>query len=281
MKETFMTKTKKLLSALLLSATLASAQTIATVNGKAITSQEVVQELMSATQGRFNALPTEKQKVLFDQFAQQLIINELVYGDAEKTGILKSKTFQDEYKKIEAKVKKRLAIQLWQKQLHDKIKVTQKELKEYYKNNKEEFVEKERVHARHILVKTEDEAKKIIAELKSLSGAKLKVKFEELARAKSVGPSKTKGGDLGTFAKGQMVPEFSNAVFSMKVGTITPKPVKTQFGYHIIYLEDKMKAQTRSFEDVKSVIEQRIKNEKFKSEMQKKIQELQKKASIK
>jgi parvulin-like peptidyl-prolyl isomerase len=135
--------------------TILSAQTIVTVNGKAITSEEVNQELMNATQGRFNTLPVEKQKELGQQFVQQLVANELMYGDAKKTGVLNSKLFKDEYKKIQEKVKKSIAIQVWQKQLHDKIKVSPKELKEYYKNNKEEFVEKERVHARHILVKTE------------------------------------------------------------------------------------------------------------------------------
>jgi parvulin-like peptidyl-prolyl isomerase len=272
---------KLLLSALMVTTTILSAQTIVTVNGKAITSEEVNQELMNATQGRFNTLPVEKQKELGQQFVQQLVANELMYGDAKKTGVLNSKLFKDEYKKIQEKVKKSIAIQVWQKQLHDKIKVSQKELKEYYKNNKEEFVEKERVHARHILVKTEAEAKKIIAELKSLSGAKLKAKFEELAKAKSTGPSGPKGGDLGTFTKGQMVPAFNDAVFKMKVGTITPTPIKTQFGYHIIYLEDKMKAATRTFDEVKSVIEQRIKNEKFKSVMNEKMAALQKKATIK
>jgi len=277
-----MTKARKLLlSALMVTTTILSAQTIVTVNGKAITSEEVNQELMNATQGRFNALPIEKQKELGQQFVQQLVANELMYGDAKRTGVLNSKLFKDEYKKIQERVKKSIAIRVWQKKLHDKIKVSEKELKEYYKNNKEEFVEKERVHARHILVKTEAEANKIIAELKSLSGAKLKAKFKELAKAKSTGPSGPKGGDLGTFTKGQMVPAFNDAVFSMKVGTITPKPVKTQFGYHIIYLEDKMKASTRTFDEVKSVIEQRIKNEKFKSVMQEKMKALQKKATIK
>jgi len=274
-----MSKARKLLlSALMVTTTLLSAQTIVTVNGKAITSQEVNQELMNATQGRFNTLPIEKQKELGQQFVQQLVANELMYGDAKKTGVLNSKLFKDEYKKIQEKVKKSIAIQVWQKKLHDKIKVSQKELKEYYKNNKEEFVEKERVHARHILVKTEAEANKIIAQLKSLSGAKLKAKFIELAKAKSTGPSGPKGGDLGTFTKGQMVPAFNDAVFGMKVGTITPKAVKTQFGYHIIYLEDKMKAATRSFDEVKNVIEQRIKNEKFKSVMNDKMKALQKKS---
>jgi len=97
------------------------------------------------------------------------------------------------------------------------VKVSDKELKSYYDKNKEEFDEKESVHARHILVKEESEANAIIGELKSLKGSVLKDKFIELAKSKSTGPSGPKGGDLGYFTQGQMVPEFNDEVFSMKV----------------------------------------------------------------
>ncbi len=276
-----MTKTKKLLSVLLLTSTLVSAQTLVTVNGQAITQDEVDSALMNATQGRFNQVPAEKQAEFRQQVLQQLIGTELVYGDAKKTGVLKSKKFADEYKKVQERVKKQLAIQVWQEQQLDKVKVSGKELKKYYKANPEEFNEKESVHARHILLKTESEAKSIISELKPLSGNPLKAKFIELAKAKSTGPSGPKGGDLGFFAQGQMVPAFNEAVFKMKVGTITPTAIKTQFGYHIIYLEEKKAKMIRKFEEVKTVIEQRLKMEKFKIVMKDKMEALQKKAVIK
>jgi len=271
----------KLLSALLLTGVVASATTLVNVNGKAITQQDVDTELMNATQGRFNQVPAEKQEMFRKQVLQQLIGKELIYGDAKKSGVIKSKEYKEEYKKLEERMKKELAIQVWQKRLVDTIKVSEKELKDYYKKNKEEFNEKESVHARHILVKTEDEAKKIIAQLKSLSGSKLQAKFEELAKAKSTGPSGPKGGDLGYFSQGQMVPAFNDKVFSMKKGTITLAPVKTQFGYHVIYLEDKKEASTKSFAEVKPFIEQRLKMEKFKSVMKDKMAALEKKATIK
>ncbi len=146
--------------------------------------------------------------------------------------------------------------------------------------NKEEFNEKETVHARHILVKTEAEAKDIVKSLKSIKGKALKAKFIEEAKAKSTGPSGPKGGDLGYFAQGQMVPEFNDKVFSMKVGTIS-EPVKTQFGFHVIYLEDKKAKKTLAFTEVKSFIEQRLKMEKFKVVIQDKMLELKNKATIK
>jgi len=276
-----MNKVTMLLSALLLSGSIVSAKTLVTVNGKAITQQEVDQELMQATQGRFNQVPADRQAAFRQQVLQQLIGKELIYDDAKKSGIINSKEYKAEYKKLEQRMKKELAIQVWQKKLLDSIKISTKELKDYYKKNKEEFNEKESVHARHILVKTEDEAKKIIAQLKSLSGEKLKQKFIELAKKESTGPSGKKGGDLGYFSKGQMVPAFNDKVFSMKKGQVTLKPVKTQFGYHVIYVEDKKPSMTRSFDEVKAFIEQRLKMEKFKTVMKKKMDALQKKAAIK
>jgi parvulin-like peptidyl-prolyl isomerase len=276
-----MNKVTILLSALLLTGTMASAKTLVSVNGKAITQQDVDSELMNATQGRFNQVPADKQAAFRKQVLQQLIGKELIYDDAKKTAITKSKEYKAEYKKLEERMKKELAIQVWQKKILDGIKISDKELKDYYKKNMGEFKEKESVHARHILVKTEDEAKKIITELKPLSGAKLKEKFIELAKKDSTGPSGSNGGDLGYFSKGQMVPAFNDKVFTMKKGTITEAPVKTQFGYHVIYLEDKKPSLTRSFDEVKAFIEQRLKMEKFKTVVKKKMDTLQKQAVIK
>jgi len=270
----------KVVSSLTILSTLVVANTLVTVNGKAITQQEVEAELMQATQGRFNQVPKEKQQQFRMQVLDQLVAKELIYGDAKKTGVMNSKDFKDEYAKVQVRIKKELAIQVWQKQQLDKVKVSPKELKKYYDENKAEFDEKSSVHARHILVKEEDEATKLQAELKALKGDALKTKFIELAKVHSTGPSGPKGGDLGYFAQGQMVPEFDAKVFSMKVGTIS-NPVKTQFGYHIIYLEDKKASKTRSFTEVKPFIEQRLKMEKFKSVMQKKMLTLKDKAVIK
>jgi parvulin-like peptidyl-prolyl isomerase len=273
-------KMTKIVATLLLTSTLVSATTLITVNGTQITQQDVDTALMNATQGRFNQVPAEKQAEFRKQVLEQLIAKELVFGDAQKTGVLNSKDFKDEFVQVQERVKKELAIQVWQKQQLDKVEVSDKELKNYYDKNKDEFNEKETVHARHILVKTEEEAKNIVKSLKSLKGEALKAKFIEEAKAKSTGPSGPKGGDLGYFAQGQMVPEFNDKVFGMKVGTVS-EPVKTQFGYHVIYLEDKKAKKTLAFTEVKSFIEQRLKMEKFKVVMQDKMLELKNKATIK
>jgi parvulin-like peptidyl-prolyl isomerase len=275
-----MRKITKIIATFVFAATVASATTLVTVNGVKITQKDVDTELMNATQGRFNQVPVEKQAEFRKQVLEQLMIKELVYGDAKKTGVLKSKDFKKEFKKVQARVKKELAIQVWQKRMMDSIHISNKELKNYYDKNKEEFNQKESVHARHILVKTLSEAKSIESELKGLHGESLKSKFIELAKSKSTGPSGPNGGDLGYFVRKSMVPAFDEKVFKMKVGSVS-EPVKTEFGYHIIYLEDKKPQQLLSFTEVKSFIEQRLKLEKFQAKMQKKIEQLKNKATIK
>lgn len=274
-----MKTSKKIISAILLTTSMISAQTLVTVDGTQITRSDVDSALMNATQGRFNQVEPNKQVELRRQVLEQLVAKELIYNDAKKTGVLKSKEFSAEYKKVQEKVKKEIAVQIWQKKQLDKVKVSEKESKKYYNNNKGEFKEPDSVHARHILVKTQEEADALLKDLK-LKGNALKDKFISLAKEKSVGPSGPKGGDLGYFAKGQMVPAFNDKVFSMKVGTVSDA-VKTQFGYHIIYLEDKKAAKNLSFKEVKSFIEQRLKLEKFKTTMEDTMKKLQAKATIK
>ena len=264
---------KVLVTTALLSS-MAAASIVATVDGTQITSDEVNQVLMEGTQGRFNTLPKAKQDELRKRIVEGMIAQELVYADAKKSGVLTSKEYKDELVEVMQRVEKQLASKVWEKQQFDKVEVSDTEIKKYYDSHANEFVEKEKVHARHILVKTEEEAKSIIGDLKAKQGDALKTAFAEAAKKFSTGPSGPKGGDLGSFPRGQMVPEFNDKVFSMTVGTITTEPVKTQFGYHIIYLEDKIDGKKLSFDEVKSFIEQKLKMEKFKEAMEEKMKAL-------
>lgn len=258
----------------------ASAAVIATVNGHPITSDEVNSVLMEGTQGRFMTLPKEKQDELQKRVVDGLVLQELVYEEAKKSGVTKSALYKEEYDAIVKRIEKQLAAKVWQTQLRESIKVDPKEIKKYYDTHPDEFVQKEQVHARHILVKTEAEAQKIIDQLKGLKGDALKQKFIALAKSESTGPSGPKGGDLGFFQQGQMVPEFNDAVFNMDVDTITLKPVKTQFGYHVIFLEEKMEGKKADYAEAKNFIEQRLKQERFQEEMDAKIKALKAKAKI-
>jgi peptidyl-prolyl cis-trans isomerase C len=113
------------------------------------------------------------------------------------------------------------------------------------------------VRARHILVKTEEEAKDVI---KKLDGG---AKFEDLAKEKSSDGSAGEGGDLGYFGPGQMVPEFEKQAFTLEVGQYTKEPVKTQFGFHVIKVEDKRAKQPPAFEQVSAQVRDVLLRERY------------------
>jgi peptidyl-prolyl cis-trans isomerase C len=132
-----------------------------------------------------------------------------------------------------------------------KSAATEAEMKKLYAESVAKMQPEEEIRARHILVKTEDEAKAVIAKVKA--GAD----FEKLAREVSTDPSaKTNGGDLEYFTKGQMVAEFSDAAFKLNKGQITEVAVKTQFGFHVIKVEDKRTKPTPKYEEVKDRLQE-------------------------
>jgi len=129
-----------------------------------------------------------------------------------------------------------------------KAAVTDDALHKVYDEASKQVSGEEEVHARHILVETEDEAKQVIEDLKK--GAD----FADLAKKKSKDPGASDGGDLGFFTKEQMVPEFSNAAFALEVGKISD-PVKSQFGWHVIKVEEKRTRKPPAFDQVKGQLE--------------------------
>ena len=129
-------------------------------------------------------------------------------------------------------------------------RITDDALQARYKETVAQAESGEEIKARHILVEAEDTAKAIIEELKG--GAD----FVELAKEKSTGPSGPNGGDLGWFTADVMVPEFSQAAMELKPGEITLAPVKTQFGYHVILVEDRRQQTPPSFEEMKDQLTQ-------------------------
>jgi peptidyl-prolyl cis-trans isomerase C len=129
-----------------------------------------------------------------------------------------------------------------------KAALTDEAMKKVYDDAAKQITSEQEVHARHILVETEDEAKAIKAELDK--GAD----FAELAKKKSKDPGASDGGDLGFFTKDQMVPEFSAVAFALEPGKISD-PVKSQFGWHIIKVEEKRSRKAPDFDQVKSQIE--------------------------
>ena len=129
-----------------------------------------------------------------------------------------------------------------------KAAITDENMKKVYEDAAKQITGEQEVHARHILVETEDQAKKIEDQLKK--GAD----FAELAKKESKDPGASDGGDLGFFTKDQMVPEFSAVAFALEPGKISD-PVKTQFGWHVIKVEEKRARKAPDFEQVKPQIE--------------------------
>lgn len=135
--------------------------------------------------------------------------------------------------------------------------VSDADVKARYDKEIASLPKEQEVRARHILVKTEEEAKAIIAELDAGKD------FIELAKEKSTDPNKSEGGDLGYFSKGRMVPEFETAALAMDVGTYSKVPVATQFGFHVIKVEDKREAPPPAFEEVGQQVRQLVMRDKY------------------
>jgi peptidyl-prolyl cis-trans isomerase C len=129
-----------------------------------------------------------------------------------------------------------------------KAATTDDAMKKVYEEASKQITGEQEVHARHILVETEDQAKAVEDELKK--GAD----FAELAKKKSKDPGASDGGDLGFFTKDQMVPEFSAVAFALEPGKVSD-PVKTQFGWHVIKVEEKRNRKAPDFDQVRSQIE--------------------------
>lgn len=141
--------------------------------------------------------------------------------------------------------------------------VTPEEVKARYEKEIAALPKEEEVKARHILVKTEDEAKAVIAELDAGK------KFEDLAKEKSTDPNKADGGDLGYFTKGRMVKEFEDAAFALDKGAYTKTPVKTQFGYHVILVEDKRPKAPPALDQVEQQVRQLVMRDKYMAVLEK------------
>jgi parvulin-like peptidyl-prolyl isomerase len=262
-----------LLAVAIMATSVAASDILVTVNGKNITKQDAEAFVnASAPNAHFSQLDKAQQNMIKERLVEKVLFTEL----AKQENVDKNPEFIRNMEKI----KEELLVNMWMKMQMDNAIISDSEAKEFYDKNAEKFMQKDSVHARHILVKEEKEAQALIDELKALKGEALKTKFIELAKAKSTGPSGPKGGDLGSFSKGQMVPEFSKAVWALKVGEITDKPVKTQFGYHVIYLEGKADAKPMPYEQIKDKIITSLKQKQFTAKITEIAKELKSKAKI-
>ncbi len=194
-------------------------------------------------------LPDEQKKVAALSGAIDV---KLLAGNAEGEGLKDDAEFQ---KRMQFVADRELHNLYFKKHVVDAV--TEDEVKARYEKEIAALPKQEEVNARHILVKTEEEAKAIIADLDAGKD------FIELAKEKSTDPNKSEGGDLGYFSKGRMVPEFEEAAFAMEKGAYSKIPVQTQFGFHVIKVEDKRDAAPPAYETVAQQVRQLVMRDKY------------------
>lgn len=255
---------------------------MAEVNKSGITSNQLQSAFLKAISGYDDATLSSLDQSAIVSFKKnildQLINTELLYQQAQKEKIkisndeinLEIDKIKDNFSspeefnealkannitlvRLKEDIKRQLMINSVLEETRNQVSISDEELLEYYNENKESFLEPEQVHARHILVETEEEANNLLLQLKE--GL---TDFAELAKEKSIGPSAPSGGDLGFFARGQMVKEFEDAAFSLEPGKIS-EVVQSQFGYHIIKCEEKKEEYSPTFEEAKERISDTLK----------------------
>lgn len=231
----------------------------ATVNGDKIYKKDVMNALTSLK------VPAADQDKVYPQVLDQIVNEKLIDETVSKAKIEDTEQYKKQLELIKAQLVKQVYIE---KFLKDKI--TDAKVKAEYDKFKAQNAGKEEVHARHILVPTEAEAQQVI---KDLDGG---AKFEDLAKKRSSGPTAQNGGDVGFFVKEEMLPEFADAAFALKPGTYTKEAVKTQFGYHVIKVEEKRKRKVPEQKEVEGAIRNKLGQEA----LQQLVADLRSKAKI-
>lgn len=221
---------------------------VATVGGVEILKSEI-DLAVTGLDPQLANLPDAQKRVAA---LSSVIDIKLLAADASKEGLQDDAAFKQ---RISYLTDRELHNAYFKKHVVDAV--TPDEVKARYEAEIAKIEPQDEVRARHILVKTEDEAKAVIADL---DGGK---DFVELAKEKSTDPNKSEGGDLGFFGKGRMVPEFEAVAFTLEPGTYTKEPVKTQFGFHVIKVEEKRKQQPPALEQVEGQVRQIVMRDKY------------------
>ena len=287
--------------------------TIVTVNGAAITQEDLDTELSMARQqfAAMDQLDDEQLAKIKEDLLESLISRKVLYQESQKKGIeIENATIDERLANMKKRFPKEngfkamlekmnlteevlkfqlregMVIQkLIDREVAGKLAISDKDTKDYYDEHMDLFKQPEKIQASHILVKVEqgaDESVKAEA-LKKIKKIQKELKtggdFAELAKKYSDCPSKAKGGDLGSFGRGQMVKPFEEAVFSLKPGEISDI-VETDFGYHLIKAGDKKAEVITDYKDIKEKLAQYLKQMKTSEEVKKYIESLKEKAKI-
>lgn len=207
---------------------------IARVNGDEIYRSDMVL-LYEKLPEEYRQIPIE---ILYPQLVDRLVDRKLLAQAGRRSGLT-----DDPVVRRRAAFAEDTILQETYLFRHIEETVTEEQLRAAYEEMKAETEEKEQVRARHILLDSEAEAEAAIGALKAGND------FAELAKEKSTGPSAEQGGDLGYFERDEVVEDFGDAAFALRPGEVTPNPVRTQFGWHVIKVEDRRTAPAPTFEE--------------------------------
>lgn len=245
-----------------------SSKALAVINGKEITASEF--DL------RWSQVPEFARKTYAGtdgrrKFLDELITRELLLQEAKKRGIDRDRAFQERLERIK---ERNMLDGLIREEVDARITATPDEMKAYYDANPGSFTAPDELRASHILVRTEAEAmviRKSILEGETFAGAARRVSLDAATRHN--------GGDLGVIKKGQTVPEFERALFTLKVGEIS-QPVPALFGYHLVKLTDRTPGGPLSFEEAKDQVKEQVQIEKKRKRFDELVASLRAKAKL-
>ena len=215
---------------------------LATVNGEPVTQSQVMQAV--------STLPPQYQAnlaALLPTLLNRIIDMRLVGVAGREAGLAEDAEVKKRMDQVETEVIRQVYMER-----EIEARVTDEKVRARYEKFKEETPPEEQIHARHILLKTEEDATAVIAELDAGGD------FVKLAEERSTGPSATNGGDLGFFVAGQMVPEFSEAAFALEPGSYSKEPVQTSFGFHVILTEERRTTEPPAFEDIEPKLREEV-----------------------
>lgn len=237
---------------------------IATVEDHSITLKEAEEYLrrMEPARAQHYQSPEGQRRL-----TQELVHQQLLYLDAEEHGMDQDPEFVEELENMKASMLKQYAIN----KLMRKIQVEDAEVRQFYRDHKEDFTHPVTLKASHILLNDEAKANQIYEEIKNGS-----LTFEKAAEKYTT----CEGVDLGSFTKGKMVPAFEDVAFSLKVEEVSP-PVKTDFGYHIIKVYERTIGEGKTYYDVKDELKQQLMMDKQQKVFFGKIDKLKEKYEVK
>jgi peptidyl-prolyl cis-trans isomerase C len=246
----------------------AAAEVVATYKGHTLTSGDILKELerLPAPSRSYLVVPERKR-----QFVENMIMNDLLFQEGQQAGY-------DRDEEIERQVtdlRKRLIVQKVMRKYQTPPTITDEQARAYYDSHPDLYSTTQ-IRASHILVKDEGTAKEILVEIRANPD-----RFAELAAQKSTDTTTAKrGGDLGMFGQGRMVPEFERAAFALKAGDVSDV-VKTQYGYHIIKVTERKDGERKPFDAVKEQIRATLRNQGLQDQVDGHFADLKKSADLK